>query len=110
MIDWVRVAELRSEIGAESFAEVAELFLQEADEAIARLAGVPAPESVEGSLHFLKGSALNLGFSELAALCQDGERMAAGGAPQDVDLARVRHSYAESKEEFLRGVARLSAA
>ena len=34
MIDWERVRELRSEIGADDFAEVVEMFLSEADEAV----------------------------------------------------------------------------
>ena len=37
MIDWERVRELRSEIGADDFAEVVEMFLSEADEAVTRL-------------------------------------------------------------------------
>jgi len=107
MIDWGRVTELRTEIGAEGFAEVIELFLEEADEAITRLSGPPDPATVEASLHFLKGSALNLGFGNLAALCQDGERKAATGAA--VDLAPVTTAYAMSKRLFLSGVGRLSA-
>ena len=38
MIDWGRVKDLRSEIGAEDFSDVVALFLEEADEVIARTA------------------------------------------------------------------------
>lgn len=100
MIDWGRVTELRTEFGEDGFAEVVGLFLEEADEVIARLGlGVP-PEQVEGQLHFLKGSALNLGLTDLAALCQDGERRAAQGG---VDLTRVVSCYAASKAAFQAG-------
>jgi HPt (histidine-containing phosphotransfer) domain-containing protein len=72
MIDWKRVAELREEIGTDGFAEVAEMFLEEAETAVAALTGGLPPGEVEGQLHFLKGSALNLGLAELAAICQQG--------------------------------------
>ena len=109
MIDWDRVANLRAEIGAEDFAEVAEMFLDEADEVVARLrAGGPGPE-LEAELHFLKGSALNLGFDDLATLCNDGEKRAAGGGT--VDVARVIQCYAASRSAFAAGpAARTSAA
>jgi HPt (histidine-containing phosphotransfer) domain-containing protein len=81
MIDWDRVASLRGEIGAADFTEVVEMFLAESDAVVARLlAGKPDP-TLESDLHFLKGSALNLGFRHLAALCSAGEKRAAVGAP-----------------------------
>jgi HPt (histidine-containing phosphotransfer) domain-containing protein len=108
MIDWERVGELRAEIGGEDFAEVVELFLEEADAAVARLAEAqvaPAGAArIESDLHFLKGSALNLGFRDLAALCQDGERAAAAGRPEAVDLRRVAETYARSRAAFLAGL------
>jgi histidine phosphotransfer protein HptB len=79
MIDWKRVEELREEIGTDGFVEVADMFLDEAEGAVrALISGLPDNE-VEGQLHFLKGSALNLGLSELASICQEGERKAAVG-------------------------------
>jgi HPt (histidine-containing phosphotransfer) domain-containing protein len=102
MIDWDRVANLRAEIGAEDFAEVAEMFLDEADEVVARLrVGGPGP-GLEAELHFLKGSALNLGFRELAGLCNTGEKRAANGEP--VDVARVIQSYGASRAAFAAGL------
>ncbi len=42
--------------------------------------------TLEAELHFLKGSALNLGFADLAALCQDGEkRRGIGRSSVDLD-------------------------
>jgi HPt (histidine-containing phosphotransfer) domain-containing protein len=104
MIDWKRVEELRDEIGADGFAEVADMFLEEAEGAVrALLRGIPA-EEVEGQLHFLKGSALNLGLSELAAICQDGERSAAVGEAALVDVSLVASVYRASRAAFLGGL------
>jgi HPt (histidine-containing phosphotransfer) domain-containing protein len=103
MIDWERVRELRAEIGADDFMEVAEMFLEEADEAVARLTpGLTAP-SIEADLHFLKGAALNLGFDALSGLCQDGERRAASG-DTSVNLDAVRNTYFASKAAFEGGM------
>ena len=100
MIDWQRIRDLRSEIGTDDFLEVAAMFLDEADEAVARLAIPRGAKALEEDLHFLKGAALNLGFSRLAALCQDGERRAAGG-DMSVDVGAVREVYLTSKQQFL---------
>jgi HPt (histidine-containing phosphotransfer) domain-containing protein len=101
MIDWKRVAELREEIGADGFIEVADMFLDEAEGAVQALTGGLPPEEVEGQLHFLKGSALNLGLSELAAICQEGERKAAAGHGAEVDTAKVAAIYRASRSSLL---------
>lgn len=115
MIDWMRVEELRSEIGSDGFAEVVELFLDEVEGVVIRLKTRPDPAGFESDLHFLKGSAWNLGFAEFGALCQDGERKAATGQRDDVDIARVVDVYFASRDIFLagltdRGLADMSAA
>ncbi len=102
MIDWDRVQALRDEVGADDFAEVAGLFLEEVDEALGGLTAGLAPAAVSSALHFLKGSALNLGFAEFARLCQEGER-----APEKADLAAVQATYIVSKAAFAKGMARL---
>jgi len=99
MIDWDRVAELREEIGSEEFGAVVELFLDEVETTLARLG--QAPGQLEDELHFLKGSAWNLGFRAFGALCQDGERLCAAGQGATVDLGAVRESYALSKQAFM---------
>lgn len=103
MIDWTRVSELKDEIGEEDFAEVAEMFISEVEEVIDRLKAAPDPARYEEDLHFIKSSALNLGFAELSVLCQTGERQAAAGDAAGVDLAPVLSSYAASKAAFLAG-------
>lgn len=110
MIDWKRVEELRQEIGADGFAEVADMFLDEADQAVRTLISGLAAEEVEGQLHFLKGSALNLGLADLAAICQDGERKAAAGYGARVDVGRVAAVYHSSRALLLRRLATEAAA
>jgi HPt (histidine-containing phosphotransfer) domain-containing protein len=98
MIDWDRVASLRAEIGEDDFLEVAEMFLEEADDVIERLLAGRPGSSLAADLHFLKGSALNLGFADLAGLCSEGEKLADAGAP--VDVPRVIRCYASSRLAF----------
>ena len=105
MIDWQRVDELRQEIGDEGFAEVVELFLDEVEEVLARLRNAPSPATYEEDLHFLKGSAWNLGFAGLGALCQDGERNAGRGNTAAIDVGAILASYDESKAVFIKGLA-----
>lgn len=88
VIDWGRVAELREDFGEDGFAEVADLFLVEVEEAVAALPG----EDLAGALHFIKGCALNLGFVELAAICTG------AGGPETP--AQVAASFAAAKAAF----------
>ncbi len=104
MIDWVRVNELRSEIGSDGFAEVVELFLDEVEGVVMRLKTQPDPTRFESDLHFLKGGAWNLGFADFGALCQDGERKAAAGQRDSIDIGRVVQIYFASRDEFLAGL------
>lgn len=104
LIDWRRVAELREEIGADGFEDVVALFLEEVDEAVGRLTGPRAPAELEADLHFLKGSALNLGFAGFASLCAQGEAQAAGPEAGSVDLDALRNTYARSRAAFTTGL------
>lgn len=101
MIDWDRVAELREDIGTESFAEVIEIFLGEVGTVIAGLSPDKSAKTLAEELHFLKGSALNIGFGRLAELCAKGEGMAVSGQPDQVPLEQIRRCYAESRSVFL---------
>ena len=99
MIDWNRAAQLQGEVGAEDFLEVVELFIEEVEDIIDAL-GDPA-RSLEHDLHFLKGSALNLGFTAFSELCRKGEAAAASGAGNIVDTAEVIRIYQQSKATFM---------
>lgn len=101
MIDWNRVEELRSEVGAEDFMEVVDLFLEEVDEVIERLGHQSGTDHLEQDLHFLKGSSLNLGFATFSSLCRDGEQAARTGQGTVIDLSQILTTYQSSRTEFL---------
>lgn len=105
MIDWARVNTLRDEIGPEDFNEVVALFLDEVDEVMERLVNTPDQARLMEDLHFLKGSALNLGFVDLGVTCQRGERMAAEGQAVLFDVGTVIALYAASRSAFEAGIA-----
>lgn len=109
MIDWDRVADLRSEVGEDGFTEVVDLFLEEADEVIARITATSRAQLVQ-DLHSLKGSALNLGLQALAQSCQEAERLCDRGAAAAVDTAALAGLYRDSRAALHRGIARPSAA
>lgn len=109
MIDWTRVNELREEVGAEDFDEVVELFLSEVEDRLSTLsANKPLPQ-IEEDMHFLKGSALNLGFTGFAALCQTAETAAGSGVAWG-DTERVFASYQASKAQFINDLGQMDAA
>lgn len=101
MINWARVDELKDEIGNEDFAEVADLFIEEVEEVMARLKAGPNPALLEKDLHFLKSSCLNLGFDDLSRLCAIGETDAAEGRFEDIQLAPIFDMFASSKQAFI---------
>ncbi|MCO6384375.1 MAG: Hpt domain-containing protein [Vannielia sp.] len=102
MIDWGRVAELREDVGAEVFGEVKEIFLEEAEQVLARLED-GASGSWEEDFHCLKSAALNMGFAEVARLCQDAEIRARSGEAGPADAAAVTASFRASIAAFEQG-------
>ncbi|MEX0348350.1 MAG: Hpt domain-containing protein [Paracoccaceae bacterium] len=100
MIDWSRVIQLRDEVGEDDFEEVFDLFLEEVGDVIARLRAKPDRDTLERDLHFLKGSALSLGFKTFSTLCQNGEREAASGNAKTVDIAEIISEFEKSQVAF----------
>lgn len=100
MIDWDRVTELREQVGAEDFQEVVDLFLEEVLEVINALRTNPQLDRLESDLHFLKGSALNLGFADFSERCHVGERQSAMGQVEKVDLPAIISSFDASRHLF----------
>jgi len=96
MIDWDRVRELRREIGAEAFEEVIDLFLEEVETGLTALRDDMARAERADALHFLKGSALNLGFVAFADLCESVER-----GLRSARTGEIRDCYERSRAEFL---------
>ena len=104
MIDWARIIELHDEIGADDFNEVVELFLSEVEERIDAAQTRTTPNEMAEDLHFLKGSALNLGFSQFAQLCSDGEVNANEGMTTN-NLDQITNAYQNSKRTFMDNLA-----
>jgi len=100
MIDWSKAKELCDEVGEEDFGEIVEVFLDEVEEELASIDGQDT-ELLGKSMHFLKGSALNLGFTSLAEICVEGETLAQAGQAEKIDTARIKSVYADSKRIFL---------
>jgi len=83
VINRERLQELRHEIGEEDFAEVVTMFLEEMRTSLQDLRDKPAMAG-QDALHGLRGSALNLGFTDFADACNKAELRAAAGQPVDV--------------------------
>lgn len=101
MIDWARVRELHDEIGEDGFSAVLDMFLAEVGSVVDRLQDDPNPDRLAMDLHFLKGSVLNLGFTQVASLCHEGEGLAAGGQAAIVDIPEVVRAYDLARQVFL---------
>lgn len=110
MIDWQRVSALREEVGAEDFDEVVELFLKEVDGEMEGLHSAQNQGQLGEKLHFLKGSALSLGFRQFSSLCKKGEAALSGESGTEVDLSELVTCYRQSREEFLSKVGDMTSA
>lgn len=93
VIDRERLQELRQEIGEEDFCDVAEMFLDEMADTMATLCAATGPLGPD-VFHGLRGSALNLGFTDFAAACTKAEKRATDG--QSVDVAHLDRLYRDS--------------
>lgn len=110
MIDWDRVRQLKMEVGTEDFDEVVEIFFDEIGTVVAQVPEVKDAEPLAHTLHFLRSSALNLGFSSLAERCKDGETRAESGDHALVDRHAIVACFDASKSEFLNGLRHMKAA
>lgn len=101
MIDWTRVDQLRTEVGAEDFDEVVALFLEEVDAVTKRLARAPNMQTLGEDMHFLKGSAMSIGFTAFADACETAENACTNGAAKSVELTKILDCYHLSRQQFL---------
>ena len=97
MIDWQRVNELRDEVGNDDFPEIVTVFLDEVDEVIARI----TIRITQEDMHFLKGSAWTLGFSDTGTLCREGEDMMKGRLPKTPALEPILTAFHAERAELL---------
>lgn len=98
MLNWSRVEELKVDLGEEDFQEISSLFLEEVEEKLADLA-CDTPDTLAADLHFLKGSAANLGFEGFREMCEQLER-----APDRLQLGALVSLFKTSKSAFLEGM------
>ncbi|OAN84821.1 Hpt domain-containing protein [Sulfitobacter geojensis] len=101
MIDWAQVKKLCHEVGAEDFDEVIALFFEEVADVIDKLDNLTDRSGLAEDMHFLKGSALTLGFTQMSHLCHSAEKTAATGDAQCVDIGAVIQCYVDSKQAFM---------
>ncbi|MCV6594409.1 MAG: Hpt domain-containing protein [Silicimonas sp.] len=97
MINNARIEELKEEVGEEDLAEVIELFCEEVEEVLEGLDRVTAGE-MAAQLHFLKGSALNIGLEAVSELCKTEEARLKADPTQMPDITAIRSTYAASKD------------
>lgn len=95
MIDWDRIAELQAEVGEDGLAEVLDLFFEEFEEAL-QAHGSSASET----LHFLKGSASNIGMRKVAQLCLESEAAIKAGQTEVADLSGIAEAFSQSRAEL----------
>ena len=103
MIDWSQIKQVEEDVGAEDLAEVVEIFIEEVEEAVDALRGMSemADAQMAPAMHFLKGSAYNLGFKGFGDYCAEGEKRATAGEGAGFDLQKVVALYEQSKAEFV---------
>lgn len=101
VINWDQVRRLRDDVGHDEFEEIIDLFLEEVESIVDKLRHPINNNALENDLHSLKGSAMNLGFESFSQLCFVGEKQAAAGKTEDVDLMVIISSFDASKEDFL---------
>jgi len=104
MLDWNRVAELREEVGEDAFDEVVEMFLEEVEEVFGELKAKVATLDLPNQMHFLRGSALNLGFADLANLCFEAEVQAQRSGCEAVDIGLILTAFDASKIILIDGL------
>ena len=103
MIDWLQVQTLKSDIGEDTFEEVVTLFFAEVEACIERLTTSDSPDACADELHFLKGAAMNLGFTALSRRCHSDEIALRGPMAHTLNAPEISKLYTESKVQFLSG-------
>jgi HPt (histidine-containing phosphotransfer) domain-containing protein len=104
MIDWIRIDELRDEVGQDDFGDIVGVFFEEVQEALENLRRADTVVTLLGQLHFLQGSALNLGFSNFAAICRNEENSLQKDPSYKVELIRFTGNLALQNNNFMRAI------
>ncbi len=99
MVNWDRISELRQEVGEDDLTEVLALFCEEVEEVLAVL---PSAEqsTLKGHLHFLKGSAANIGLDAVCTLCREAEDELTADPQAPVQVEFIRETYNTARAEL----------
>lgn len=107
-MDWDRVRDLREDVGEDDLGGIIALFLEETDAVVAQLAAHRSAGELRSDLHFLKGSALNIGMASFAQACHAAEeQLSCDNGSVDIDL--ILGLYVQSREALVSGLTKLAA-
>lgn len=87
MIDESRLRELVDDFGADDFADLVEVFLEEVREGLEPLPGLMASgteQALRERFHFLKGCARNIGATRMSEICETFETAPGGFTAADL--------------------------
>lgn len=97
MIDQNRLSELRNDIGDDSIAEIIQLFCDEIEQAFAQLDSTDRNTAAE-ALHFIKGSALNIGLVQVGQLCERAEAQLLNESHFNVSATDIKRAYSAARK------------
>lgn len=98
MIDWQHIKELEADLGADAFPDLVVVFLDEISEAVQAIEPPATPS--EAQMHFLKGTALTLGFTDLGNRASDAETTLRNDPNAKLDLDELQSAYQSELAEF----------
>ena len=101
MLNHGRIAELKSEVGEDDFAEVITLFCEEVEEMLDDLPST-SQSQMAAKLHFLKGSALNIGLDAVGQMCSTEEARLKNDPNTAPDITAIRSLYIASRDQLLK--------
>ena len=96
LIEWKMVIDLREDVGHADFEEIVALFMEEVEETLSRIEKQALNSRLADDLHFLEGSALNMGFAAFAAACRAAEK-----APAESNMDELKTLYFTTKDAYL---------
>ncbi|MBQ0716132.1 MAG: Hpt domain-containing protein [Sulfitobacter litoralis] len=100
LIDWEQITLLNDAVGPNAFEEIIVVFFLEVEEAKYKLRDSRPTKTTRDTLHFVKGSALSLGFIAFSEYCLRAEKELALGNPMQPVLEDLFMIYEESKLQF----------
>ncbi len=101
MINTARIQELKDEVGEDDLFEVIELFCEEVEEVLDILDASSQNEFL-AQLHFLKGSALNIGLDAVSELCKTEEVRLKSDPSAPPNIGAIRSAFSDAKKALLK--------